>query len=187
MKTKYFLVYVFVGIAFLAVSVWVFLARGKNAKALRAKYRLGGIMLTAWAMLSVASCGEVQGPGEIMCYDPVSPEDQTRQNKFDIWIESSQAHFKANELTIGDKILVTVANPSYEKYVLKIFQSDKDNSEVQKAYLVVADAQDGLFTIILSDSVTYKGDAYINVFGLVGEDPETLTQTVFGNMIIRIL
>lgn len=71
MKTKYFLIYVFVGVAFLAVSAWVFFSRGKNAKAIRAKYRLGGILLTCWAMLSVASCDGVFNPGdEIMCYDP---------------------------------------------------------------------------------------------------------------------
>ena len=70
MKTKYFLIYVFVGIAFLAVSAWVFFSRGKNAKAIRAKYKLGGIMLACMAMLSVASCGEILNPGEVMCYDP---------------------------------------------------------------------------------------------------------------------
>lgn len=71
MKTKYLLIYVFVGIAFLAVSALVFFSRGKNAKAIRAKYKLGGIMLTCWAMLSVASCDGVFNPGdEIMCYDP---------------------------------------------------------------------------------------------------------------------
>ena len=47
MKTKYFLIYVFVGIAFLAVSAWVFFSRGKNAKAIRAKYSLSpGAVLT---------------------------------------------------------------------------------------------------------------------------------------------
>ena len=71
MKTKYYLIYVFVGIAFLAVSAWVFFSRGKNAKAIRAKYKLGGIMLMCMAMLSVASCGEILNPGEVMCYDPV--------------------------------------------------------------------------------------------------------------------
>ena len=70
MKTKYFLLYVFVGIAFLAVSAWVLFSRGKNAKAIRAKYKLGGVMLMCLAMLSAASCGEVLNPGEVMCYDP---------------------------------------------------------------------------------------------------------------------
>ena len=55
MKTKYFLIYVFVGIAFLAVSAWVYFSRGNNAKAIRAKYKLGGILLMCMAMLSVAS------------------------------------------------------------------------------------------------------------------------------------
>ena len=68
MKTKYFLIYVFVGIAFLAVSAWVYFTRGKNAKAIRAKYKLGGIMLTCLAMLTVASCGELGDPPQMMCY-----------------------------------------------------------------------------------------------------------------------
>ena len=72
MKIKYFLLYVFVGIAFLAVSAWVFFSRGKSAKAIRAKYRLGGIMLMCMAMLSVASCGQIFNPG-VTCYDP-APE-----------------------------------------------------------------------------------------------------------------
>lgn len=74
MKTKYFLIYVFVGIAFLAVSAWVYFTRGKNAKAIRAKYKLGGIMLTCMAMLTVASCGELGDPPQMMCYDPAPPQ-----------------------------------------------------------------------------------------------------------------
>ena len=75
MKTKYFLIYVFVGIAFLAVSAWVYFSRGKNAKAIQAKYKLGGIMLTCMAMLSVASCGELGDPPQMMCYDPAPPQE----------------------------------------------------------------------------------------------------------------
>ena len=56
MKTKYYFIYFIVGAAFLAASAWVFFSRGKNAKAIWAKYRLGGIMLTCLAMLSAASC-----------------------------------------------------------------------------------------------------------------------------------
>ena len=38
MKTKYFLIYLGIGIAFAAVSLWVFLSRGKNAKAVWHRY-----------------------------------------------------------------------------------------------------------------------------------------------------
>ena len=45
MKTKAFIVYVALGVAFAAVSLWVFLSKGKNAKAIRTKYKLGGAFL----------------------------------------------------------------------------------------------------------------------------------------------
>ena len=65
--------------AYLAVSAWVFLSKGGDRKAIRAKYRLGGILLTVWALLSLSSCDPAAGPGEIMCYDPVVP-GQTDDN-----------------------------------------------------------------------------------------------------------
>ena len=71
MKAKYLIIYIVVGAAFLGVSLWVLLSNGKSAKAIRYKYKLGGIMLTAWSMLTFASC---EGPGPfVTCYDPVPP------------------------------------------------------------------------------------------------------------------
>lgn len=78
MKAKYFFIYAGVGAAFILVSLWVLLSRGRNPKAINAKYKLGGIMLIAWSILATASCEK--GPlsnveeaidgGEVMCYDP---------------------------------------------------------------------------------------------------------------------
>lgn len=52
-----------IGAAFGAVSLWVWLTRGKNAKAVKAKFRLGGALLTLTSALSLVSCGgrPVQG------------------------------------------------------------------------------------------------------------------------------
>ncbi len=75
MKTKYILLYAGLGAAFLAVSLWVLLSRGRNAKAVRTKYRLGGAMLTVWALLSSSNCS---GPGPMVtCYEPVMPDPVT--------------------------------------------------------------------------------------------------------------
>lgn len=75
MKTKYILLYAGLGTAFLAVSLWVLLSGGRSAKAVRTKYRLGGAMLTVWALLSSSNCG---GPGPfVTCYEPVPPEPIT--------------------------------------------------------------------------------------------------------------
>ncbi|MBO4566248.1 MAG: hypothetical protein J5695_03375, partial [Bacteroidales bacterium] len=68
MKIQYLAIYIAAGVAFLAVSLWAFLSNGKSARAIRYKYKLGGLMLTAWAMLSAASC---EGPGPVVtCYEP---------------------------------------------------------------------------------------------------------------------
>ena len=50
MRIKYFFIYIGIGIAFAAVSLWVILSGGNNAKAIRAKYKLGGALLTTWAL-----------------------------------------------------------------------------------------------------------------------------------------
>ena len=58
------------GVAFLGVSAWVLLSGGRSAKAVRAKFRLGGAILTIVGLTSLASCGD--GGGYMVdCYDPV--------------------------------------------------------------------------------------------------------------------
>ena len=74
MKIEFLAIYIVVGAAFLIASLWVTLSGGKSAKAIRCKYKLGGIVLTAWAMLSVASCQGDLNPKMITCYDPAPPE-----------------------------------------------------------------------------------------------------------------
>jgi len=68
MKAKYILLYALLGAAFLGVSLWVWLSRGRHAAAVRAKYRIGGALLSLWALIS--SCGACSGPGPfVTCYD----------------------------------------------------------------------------------------------------------------------
>ena len=128
MKTKYFILYVFVGIAFLAVSAWVFLSRGKNAKAIRAKYKLGGIMLMCMAMLSVASCGEFLNPGEVMCYDPVP------DYSFTVSTGKHDANWQYI-LSPGSVLTVQVECRRYEKYgiVIRRFEDMKEGDVLQTA------------------------------------------------------
>ena len=128
MKTKYFLIYVFVGIAFLAVSAWVFFSRGKSAKAIRAKYKLGGIMLMCMAMLSVASCGEILNPGEVMCYDPVP------DYFFTVSTEKHDADWRFI-LSPGAALTVQVECRRYEKYgiVIRQFEDMKEGDVLQTA------------------------------------------------------
>lgn len=182
MKTKYFLIYVCVGIAFLAVSAWVYFTRGQNAKAIRAKYKLGGIMLTCMAMLSVVSCGEILGPdsGFVTCYD-VAYED----NITSVTIKHGDSSFQDQEIAPGDVFDVNIQFPTFEKYMFRVVLSDKEETVLQKTKLTITDAENAHFEIPLSTDVTYKGGAILKVNGIVKEDPEELaSQTCFVTDII---
>jgi len=188
MKTKYFLLYVFVGIAFLAVSAWVFFTRGKDAKAIRAKYKLGGIMLMCMAMLSTASCGEIFNPGLVTCYDPVIEERTSDIAR--VTIKASDPSFKYNEITTGDLFEVEIQHPTFDKYVLRVVLNDKEGTNLQKTALVAAEdaaAQEDIhFTVPLSADVTYKGEALVQIQGVVQDDPEELTQMCYYVQVITL-
>lgn len=65
------------GAAFLAVSLWVWLSKGKSAKAVKTKFRLGGVLLTLISTISIGSCG---GSPVVTCYDTPNPDSgQTEQ------------------------------------------------------------------------------------------------------------
>lgn len=181
MKTKYFLLYVIVGIAFLAVSAWVYFSRGKSAKAIRAKYKLGGILLMCMAMLSVASCSGILGPGPVMCYDPVIEERTDDIAR--VTIRSTDESFRYNEITPGDLFEVDIQHPTFDKYALRVVLNDKEGTELQKTILVATEeaaTQEGLhFSVPLSAEVTYKGEALVQVQGVVKDDPEELTQLCY--------
>jgi len=185
MKAKYLLLYVFVGIAFLAVSAWVFFTHGKSAKAIRAKYKLGGIMLTCLGMLSVASCGEIAGPVEVSCYDPIV--EVPTDNLVSLIIRSSNPSYKYNELTTGDIFAVRIQIPTYKKYVLRVILNDTEGTELQRTELVIDDPDNAVFDVPLSEDVTYKGEAIVQVQGVEKEDPEELTQMAYGIQVINIL
>lgn len=85
MKIKFLAIYIAAGVVFLAASLWVFLSKGKNARAIRTKYKMGGLMLTAATMLAasacqcspVINCYEPAQPPEVMCYDVVMEPEST--------------------------------------------------------------------------------------------------------------
>ena len=168
MKTKYFLLYVFVGIAFLAVSAWVFFSRGKNAKAIRAKYKLGGIMLMCMAMLSVASCGEILNPGEVMCYDPV-PE-----YSFTVSTGKHDADWKYI-LSPGATLTVQVECRRYEKFGIVIRQfEDMKEGEVLQTAVFKSEGKDQFQYELLYDPAdkTYAGLVRVDIYGYPEEEED---------------
>lgn len=155
MKSKYLVIYIVVGVAFLAASLWVFLSKGKSAKAIRYKYKLGGIMLTAWAMLTFASC---EGPGPfVTCYDPAPPEYA--------YIEGTTTYKN------GDVMLVHFVTDLAGKYKCRIAPYDKAQAGEtlqEQEFECVAGTNNCKITLAVGD---FKGDAILFFIRIVqGED-----------------
>ena len=177
MKTKALVVYIALGIAFAAVSLWVILSYGSKAKAIRTKYRLGGAMIAAWAILSAANC---QGPGlfgGVECYDPIPPQN-------DVYVEAKELN--ASTLKCGDVISVMVLSPTYTEYEVTITTKEEEPELLQSQSYVhnVEELGDGKvityeITIVETE---YKGTVDVKVYGIdaqknkifVGESTMTL-------------
>lgn len=187
MKIHYLLVYIAAGVAFLAVSLWAFLSNGRSAKAVRAKYRLGGIMLTAWAMLSAAAC---EGPGPIVtCYEPVVTcyDVATEQNdEVDVTVKG----YGGNKLKSGDVLNVSVYYASYQNYRCRI-SADPENGDVfviQTEEFALSSADGRLAeTEITLAATTYKGMAKVYVCGLGKDADGNETEAVVGVRDIEII
>lgn len=170
MKAKYLIIYIVVGAAFLGVSLWVILSKGKNAKAIRYKYKLGGIMLTAWSMLTFASC---EGPGPfVTCYDPVAPEYA--------YIEGT------DKVKNGDVLIVTVVTELTGKYRCRIFPYPE--AETQELQVQDFECQRGQtecpITIAAGD---YKGEAIVYVYYLNAAEDGTETENIIGTALFTII
>lgn len=132
MKAKYFIIYVVVGAAFLTVSLWVLLSKGNNPKAIKAKYKLGGIMLIAWSIIATASCEKAPLPnveeaiegGEVMCYDPVP-------SNYVIFSTENFANPGVYHLHTGGNMTFLVQWPTYKLFSFSINKrvADKNGEE----------------------------------------------------------
>jgi len=172
MKAKAFFVYVALGVAFAAVSLWVFLSKGKNAKAIRAKYKLGGAMIAAWAILSAANC---QGPvPEVSCYDPAPIP-----NSFDAFYKN----YDIDESDIGCILEIRFWQPTFEKYLVQISTMEEQPRILQTATFVIEDkdTKNAVFELRLVET-DYKGWVKIEAFGITSDgDNETVSETVVGS------
>lgn len=180
MRIKYFFVYIGLGAAFLGVSLWVLLSGGKNAKAINAKYRLGGMMLSAWALLSASTCSG--GPIEVTCYDTVNT-DPPEIMCYDPIIEETTVQLSLKGKTFndpveaGDVFEVRILYPTHKKYAFIIRLGDEDKTVLQENILTIPADAEAVFDIPLADTVTYKGEAYVVVLTVEKDDPLTYSDT----------
>ena len=159
MRTKYFFIYIGIGVAFAAVSLWVLLSGGKNAKAIRAKYKLGGALLTTWALLSAATCGPRIGGGDpqVLCYDMPAPTNE-------LYVSLKEAG--GTKFASGDVMVVSINTATCEKYDWKITDPDRKNVIQSGTFTPPEDQKysDISFEITVQPG-TYKGPALFVLTG----------------------
>lgn len=154
------IVYILVGGAFLAVSLWVWLSKGKNATALRAKYKLGGLLISTMALLNLSSCGRVTCyDTPVMCYDTM-PFPNTI---------SPVSH--QDTLHPGDTLLFFIQDPSFPFYSYQ-WRSGSLEDTVPGTFLSKGNLRiqapetpgaDSLYYLVL-EPLLYRGKAVLNLY-----------------------
>ena len=140
------LFFVVLGTAFLAISLWVWFSNGKNANAIKAKYKLGGMILSL-SFFASTGCEPV-----ITCYDPI-PQDYVYAEKL-----YSDSIFK------GDSILISIQGKTFQHYSYSL--SDSTVTKVlQEGILAVLKNTNSEFTFIINKNLPYTGKVKIEIFG----------------------
>lgn len=145
------LTFIALGVAFLAVSLWVWLSRGKNTKAVRAKFRLGGAIVALTSVVNLTSCGG-GGVFGVDCYDP-APTNEI------YWREYS--HNPSYEMTAknGDEISISCYYMTVEQVIVSI-ESVDSGEELQRTTYDVTDNSSFTLTHIINVG-DYTGKAIV--------------------------
>ena len=151
MKAKYIFLYAAVAVAFAAVSLWVIFSGGKSAKAIRTKFRLGGIMLTLAGMMSMTGC-------TVSCYDPTPTCYDTVPSDM---VSIIPVQDNGNVLHVGDMLCVTVEFPSCSRYSYKISTVEELPSDIQEGLLELDENNQAVIAIAETE---YRGGISIGVF-----------------------
>lgn len=176
MKIKFAIIYIVAGVAFVAVSLWAFLSNGRSAKAIRYKYKLGGIMLTAWAMLSAASCSGV--PPFVTCYEPVVQCYDVAMPNNEVYVEVKE--YGGNKCKSGDVITIRIDYPTYDKFRCRI-TANPENGEafvIQKQDFETVEGK-AEFELTLA-ATDYKGNVKVTVCGINKAEDGTESENVLG-------
>lgn len=173
MRAKYFVIYLLLGAAFLAVSLWVFLTGGRSRKAVNAKYKLGGLLLSTWALVAAASCQGGLPPTVtcyepmVECYDPMVLEDEI----------TVQVKGKDNlKVQPGDVLIISIHYRTSTKYCVEIHEGTKITLPLlQEAYFTFPEdlIADGECELTVADT-EFKGTArlYVYAFYMGGDGNE---------------
>ena len=141
------------GCAFIVVSLWLWLSKGKSAKATRAKLRVGAMILTLTSFVTATSCST-------SCYDPAVPEPMV-----------SVVSVKKDLITLN------IENDSYHSiYSFRIF--DKYGAILQEGILQPVNNSSNEFSTELNLG-DYNKEFTINVYREYDESLIEYTRLLF--------
>ena len=141
-------------VAFAAVSAWVWLSGGKSARAVRTKFKIGGMLLTLTTAVATQSCFDINNA---TCYDP-APTPYC-----DLFDEDMKF---AN----GDTLRIYTLYYDYKYYSFNIV--DKENNVLQEEKLSRPYQSKENPAIVAVGN--YVGEAKVNVYG--GDDENAVAQ-----------
>ena len=140
------LFFVVLGIAFLTISLWVWLSNGKNVNAIKAKYKLGGMILSL-SFFASTGCEPV-----VTCYDPI-PQDYVYAEKL-----------YSDSILKGDSILISIQGKTFQHYSFSLADSTATKI-LQEGMLTVYKNTNSEFTFIINKNLPYTGKVKIEIFG----------------------
>lgn len=149
MKIKYTVIYAAVAVAFAAVSAWVFLSGGRSARAIRSKFRLGGLLLSISGMLGIISCSSCSPV--ISCYDVAMPE-----------VMFTCPDPETSAVKCGDSVIITITFANYEAYMYKL-EAVSDGTEIQSGPLDLD--EENMASVVIGET-SFKGEARLSVYGV---------------------
>lgn len=150
--------FIVLGVAFVAVSLWYLLSAGRSKRATRLKYRLGGALLSIMAITST-SCGGIISS----CYDPAPPESEYVEPTYNIDFVDQDIELPLT-MSNGDKLMFRYETntSSLPKFVVKV-------SEIGNIQESMGEGEGNIkeFTLDVGDFV---GDALLFVYWVVESD-----------------
>ena len=141
-------------VAFAAVSAWVWLSGGKSARAVRTKFKIGGLLLTLTTAVATQSCTNTS------CYDPAPPPTNSHR-----WLN----HVANSELRNGDVVMLYYRCLFGDEVKVSLLFNNGGKLEelCSQSYTVEEGEQDLEFTIEADD---YRGDAVLRVEYVMYDD-----------------
>ena len=144
--------FIVLGVAFAAVSLWYLLSAGRSKRATRLKYRLGGALLSIMAITSTG-CGKIMPT----CYDVYVPEPEPEAPVYKINLINQDA---TSTITIRNGDLLVFQFDSNTNALPHFIVIGSDNRVIQDSKGEGDDHQ-SIFTLDVGD---YVGEAKLNVW-----------------------